>query len=291
MFNQNQVFTARTAQIGGSISVARVLPNREKRMIGAWCFLDHAGPATFEAGKGMRVGPHPHIGLQTFTWMIAGEVLHRDSLGSEQIISPKQVNLMTAGYGISHTEECPPNETLLHAAQLWIALPFEHRNTPPAFDHYSSLPTWQQDQVTLTLLAGDYQQQSAPTKIFSPLIGMDLTAAAESEISLTLNSEFEHGFFVLEGAVAINGEVLQIDQLMYFPVGSDPVTLSLKQGTRVLWIGGKPFTKDVLIWWNYVGHSKEEIIAADNDWKNKTERFGSIANFDGSRLDSPPLPW
>ncbi|MGI1072942.1 pirin family protein, partial [Pseudomonas aeruginosa] len=127
-----QRVTARAAEIGGGITVSRLMPSRQRRMIGAWCFLDHAGPAEFEPGGGLAVGPHPHIGLQTFTWMIQGEALHRDSLGNVQVIRPGQVNLMTAGHGIAHTEESLPDERHAHAAQLWIALPYPPPPQPPA---------------------------------------------------------------------------------------------------------------------------------------------------------------
>ncbi|MBF2979098.1 pirin family protein, partial [Pseudomonas aeruginosa] len=139
-----QRVTARAAEIGGGITVSRLMPSRQRRMIGAWCFLDHAGPAEFEPGGGLAVGPHPHIGLQTFTWMIQGEALHRDSLGNVQVIRPGQVNLMTAGHGIAHTEESLPDERHAHAAQLWIALPYEQRDIAPAFDHHPDLPRWQE---------------------------------------------------------------------------------------------------------------------------------------------------
>nr|WP_238996378.1 pirin family protein [Pluralibacter gergoviae] len=150
-----QRISARVTDVGG-IGVSRALPVRERRLIGAWCFLDHAGPAVFERGQeGMHVAPHPHVGLQTFTWMLDGEVLHRDSLGYRQIIRPGQVNLMTAGRGIAHSEDTAPGHTRLHAAQLWIALPDAARNMPPRFDHYPELPQWQKDAIDFTLLVGD----------------------------------------------------------------------------------------------------------------------------------------
>ncbi len=140
-----QEFPIRRAEIGQGTVIKRALPSRHKRMIGAWCFLDHAGPVHFPQGDGLDVGPHPHIGLQTFTWMIEGTIMHTDSLGSKQLIRPYQVNLMTAGYGISHTEVAPEHETKMHAAQLWIALPDEKRNMAPQFDHYPNLPHTEQD--------------------------------------------------------------------------------------------------------------------------------------------------
>ncbi|MBS0554280.1 MAG: pirin family protein, partial [Proteobacteria bacterium] len=175
-----QRIVARTAEIGGGVSVSRLLPTLQRRMVGAWCFLDHAGPAGFEPGAGMRVGPHPHIGLQTFTWMIEGEVLHRDSLGHVQVIRPGQVNLMTAGRGISHTEESLPGERRLHAAQLWIALPAAECDCAPAFDHYPDLPVWDEQGCRFTLLAGRWGGREAPARLYSPLVGIDLHAPAES---------------------------------------------------------------------------------------------------------------
>src|SRR6185312_12311610 len=166
-----QRISSRHAEVGG-IPINRLMPSRQRRMIGAWCFLDHAGPAVFAPGTGMRVGPHPHIGLQTFTWMIKGEVLHRDSLGNEQIIRPGQVNLMTAGHGIAHTEESLSTENSLHAAQLWIALPPEASNCAPAFDHHPDLPVWSDSGCDFTLLAGNYKGYSAPARLYSPLVGM-----------------------------------------------------------------------------------------------------------------------
>ena len=144
----------RAADLGDGLVVRRVLPTRQRRMVGAWCFLDHAGPIDFAPGGGMHVAAHPHTCLQTFTWLIEGEVLHRDSLGNEQVIRPGQVNLMTAGHGIVHTEDSAPGARRLHAAQLWIALPPELADCPPAFEHYPDLPRWQDAGCTLTLLAG-----------------------------------------------------------------------------------------------------------------------------------------
>lgn len=151
-----QEFPLRSAEIGQGTVIKRALPSRHKRMIGAWCFLDHAGPVTFPQGDGLDVGPHPHIGLQTFTWMIEGTMMHTDSLGSKQLIRPKQVNLMTAGHGISHTEVAPDTETKMHAAQLWIALPDAQIAVEPRFDHYPELPVVEKDGVEFTVLVGEF---------------------------------------------------------------------------------------------------------------------------------------
>ena len=199
---------ARSADLGDGLSVRRTLPSRQQRMVGAWCFLDHAGPVAFAPGRGMHVGAHPHIGLQTFTWLIEGEVLHRDSLGNAQIIRPGQVNLMTAGRGIVHTEESLPGEQRLHLAQLWIALPSSHANCEPAFDHYPELPRWQTGGCTFTLLAGSFAGHTAPAKLHSPLVGIDINSAQGGALELTLNTDFEYGILPLEGSMRIDAEIV-----------------------------------------------------------------------------------
>lgn len=288
---QVQHVTPRTADVGG-IPVNRVLPSRHRRLIGAWCFLDHAGPAVFKGdARGLRVGPHPHIGLQTFTWMIEGEVLHRDSLGNEQVIRPGQVNLMTAGRGISHTEESVTGESHLHAAQLWIALPEAHRRTDPRFDHYPTLPQWQEGDVVLTLLTGEFAGQRAPTLAFTPLVGLDLAATSGGSLHLPLREDFEYGLLPLEGELVIEGERFATNELAYLGRGRSQVALELPAGGRAILVGGEPLGEEILIWWNFVGHSKAEIIEAQRDWEAGSERFGSIPQFDGKRLEPPPLPW
>ncbi|WP_416139935.1 pirin family protein [Halomonas sp. HK25] len=289
---QVQHVAARVAEVGG-IPIHRVLPTRHRRLVGAWCFLDHAGPVVFKGdSRGLQVGPHPHIGLQTFTWMIAGEVLHRDSLGSEQVIRPGQVNLMTAGRGISHTEQSLPDDPQLHAAQLWIALPHAHRHTAPRFDHYPELPVWREEGVTLTLLVGELKGREAPTLTFSPLVGLDLAAERDTALSLPLRPEFEYALLPLEGEPTLEGEALAVDELAYLGRGRDALELELPAGARVLLIGGEPLGEEVLIWWNFVGHSKAEIAEAQREWEAGGERFGRVAGFtDDERLMPPPLPW
>ncbi|MGB8713179.1 MAG: pirin family protein [Onishia taeanensis] len=289
--HQIQHVRPRTADVGG-IPVNRVLPSRQRRLVGAWCFLDHAGPSVFKGdSRGLRVGPHPHIGLQTFTWMIEGEILHRDSQGNQQVIRPGQVNLMTAGRGISHTEESVPGETQLHAAQLWIALPEADRRTDPRFDHYPELPSWEEQGVAFTLLTGEFDGRRAPTLAFSPLVGLDLVSREASTLKLSLREDFEYGVLPLEGELDIEGETFPTNELAYLGRGREAVTLSLPAGGRVILVGGEPLDEEILIWWNFVGHSKAEIAEAQQDWEAGSERFGSIPDYDGAPLTPPPLPW
>lgn len=286
-----QRVTSRIAEIGGGIPVNRVMPSRQRRMIGAWCFLDHAGPATFASGAGMRVGPHPHIGLQTFTWMIEGEALHRDSLGNVQIIRPGEVNLMTAGRGIAHTEESLGDEHTLHAAQLWIALPEQDSDCDPAFDHHPTLPQWTEHGCDFTLLAGAYDGHTAPARLYSPLLGIDLASAQGADISLRLAPGFEYGVFILEGSAILGGETFTANELAYLGRDLNAATLHLTAGSRAIFLGGEPFATDVLMWWNFVGHSRAVIAQAQRDWEAGDVRFGVVEGYDGAPLIAPALPW
>ncbi|WP_038345836.1 pirin family protein [Acinetobacter sp. A47] len=285
-----QEFTIRSAEIGQGTVIKRALPSRHKRMVGAWCFLDHAGPVSFPAGDGLDVGPHPHIGLQTFTWMIAGTMMHTDSLGSKQLIRPKQVNLMTAGRGISHTEVAPESETQMHAAQLWIALPDDQLNIDPKFEHYPELPVVSKDQVEFTVLVGDFLQTTSPVQVHTPLVGVDLTAQADTRTRIPLNPEFEYAFMALEGTARVNGHVLTADNMVVLETGLTEIEVELTQGHRLLLIGGEPFESPILLWWNFVGRSMQDLQQAREDWVNHAARFGEIPDYQGKRLEAPVLP-
>lgn len=286
-----QRVATRTSSVGG-IPVSRSLPSRQRRLIGAWCFLDHAGPAQFGPDSdGLQVGPHPHTCLQTFTWMIAGRLLHRDSLGHEQLIRPGQVNLMTAGQGISHTEASLPGETELHATQLWIALPHEQRNMEPRFDHYPELPRLAIGSLDITLLVGEFENHEAPTLRYSPLLGLDLCWSRENEQTLTLREDFEYGILPLQGAIHVDGERFEEDELAYLGINRRAVRLRTEGEGRALLIGGEPLKEKITIWWNFVGYSRAEIEQAQTDWEAHSERFGDIPKPNAPRMDAPKLPW
>ena len=286
-----QDFPIRAAEIGRGTVIKRALPSRQKRLIGAWCFLDHAGPVVFPQGDGLDVGPHPHIGLQTFTWMIEGTMLHSDSLGTtNQLIRPKQVNLMTAGRGISHTEVAPDNETHMHAAQLWIALPDDKRDMAPRFDHYPELPVVQKDGIDFTVLVGEFLDTISPVEVHTPLLGVDLTAKADVKTRLKLNPTFEYGFMALEGTAVIHGHELDDNNLVVLEPGLTEIEIQVQQGSRILLLGGEPFESPILLWWNFVGRTQEELKIAREQWVNADERFGFIADYDGPRLEAPVFP-
>lgn len=282
---------ARSVDLGDGMLVRRALPDRQQRMVGAWCFLDHAGPVDFAPGHGMHVGAHPHTGLQTFTWLIKGEVLHRDSLGNEQVIRPGQVNLMTAGRGIAHTEDSVVDGQRLHAAQLWIALPPEAEDCAPHFAHYPELPRWQQGGAHLTLLAGSCGEHTAPTRLYSPLFGLDIRCDAATAVDLAQDPDFEYGLLPLAGEVAIGEEAFRTDEFAYLGRGQDRLHVNLAAGAKVLLIGGRPFDQPVLIWWNFVGFTKSAIAEAQRQWEAGDLRFGQVGDGSATRLAPPPLPW
>ena len=281
---------ARIKDVGG-IPVARVLPTKQRRLIGAWCFLDHAGPTVFKGDSaGMRVAPHPHTALQTFTWMLEGEILHRDSLGYEQVIRPGQVNLMTAGKGISHSEDTYGDNRHLHAVQLWIALPAAMKDMPPRFDHYPTLPKWSVGDITYQLLVGEYDTYKAPTLSFSSLVGLDITTHSNHALSLTLRPDFEYGIFIIEGDAIIGSQHSHRNELIYLGKGLTQVSLQLAANSHILLLGGEPLNESILMWWNFIGRTKEEITSAITEWNLGDSRFGKVINDAREPTLSPLMP-
>jgi hypothetical protein len=286
---QDERLEAHRAVIGDGFEIRRAVPNRHRRMVGAWCFLDHAGPVDYEPGHGLNIGPHPHIGLQTFTWMIEGEVLHRDSLGCEQLIHPGQVNLMTAGRGISHSEESPTSRAgRFHSTQLWIALPDAERHREPDFRHYPVLPVIDRGGFRITVLAGECNGERSPAKVYTPIIGLDLSTRGLAQITLPLEDSFEHAVLTLEGAPALNGEVLKPGTLLYLGTGRTSLKLTSSAASRMLLIGGAPFSEEILLWWNLVARTPAEMEAATRDWI-EGRRFGEVHGAKGKPLIAPAL--
>ena len=286
-----QRIATRDAVLGESMTIRRALPSRHRRMVGAWCFLDHFGPVDVTSGDGLRVGPHPHIGLQTVTWPLAGEILHRDSLGYVQPIRPGQLNLMTAGRGISHSEESPRSRpSSLHGAQLWIALPAAAKNVDPAFDHYVELPVIHHDGMIVTVLLGEAFGERSPGRIFSPLVGMDLAAPGAAVTHVPLEGRFEYGALVLDGTVIVDGESLAAGTFLYLGCGRTSLDLEAQSAARMLLIGGAPFGEEVRLWWNFVARTQAEIEEARADWESG-KRFGTVSGYPGERLTAPALPW
>jgi redox-sensitive bicupin YhaK (pirin superfamily) len=278
---------ARQARVGG-MAVRRLLPLRLRRSVGAWCFVDHYGPMSVDGVAGMRVPPHPHIGLQTVTWLISGNVLHRDSLGSEQMIRPGQLNLMTAGRGIAHAEESPAeHDRSLHGVQLWVALPDASRRTEPTFAHHAELPSVGIGGFAATVFVGSLGGARSPALTFSEIVGAEIAAARDSSARIPLAGAHEHVIFVAAGSARVDGTVLRPGQLLYLAAGRDQVGVSAPAGSRLLLLGGVPLGERLLMWWNFVARTPEEITAAAADWREG--RFAAVADYDGDPMPAPPL--
>lgn len=285
-----QKVTTRDAQIGGGLSIKRALPHHDRRMIGAWCFFDHFGPLDAKLGS-INVAPHPHTGLQTFTYLLDGKILHRDSIGSFQHIEPGQVNIMTAGYGVSHSENSVPSDAkYIHGVQLWIALPDEVRNSSASFFHHDNLPLLQQNNFQIKVLAGEFNNNNANVTVHTPLVCLHIHALKDAETRLNLNPEFEYGILLLSGDVKADDETLHQSTLLYSPPGHHHVTLTARRDSHIFIVGGKPFEEEVLLWWNFVARNKDEIAKATTDWQSG-QRFGEVKNYPGERLEAPALPW
>jgi redox-sensitive bicupin YhaK (pirin superfamily) len=255
------------------MEVRRALPRHDRRTVGAWCFLDHFGPADDTV---MQIGPHPHIGLQTVTWLVQGELLHRDSLGSEQPIRPGQLNLMTSGHGIAHAEEMPGGPQAVHGAQLWVALPEATRHGPSAFEHHADLPVVGAGPLEVTVLMGRLDGVRSPARTDTELVGLAL--AGTGAATLPLDPAFEHALVVLDGTVAVDDEVVAPGELAYLGLGRDDLRLDTAPGTHALVVGGVPFPDRLAMWWNFVGRSKDEIAIAGKDWAAGTDRFGPVTS-------------
>ena len=273
----------------GHLTVTRVLPIRDRRMIGPWCFLDRFGPLSFSAEKPMDVAPHPHTGLQTVTWLIEGEVLHDDSLGCEATARPGGVNVMTSGRGIAHAEQTPPrNSGRLNGAQLWVALPDAHRHVDPSFDGIERVPVIESPGGLTQVFAGSQGGVAAPARHFSDLLGADVAIHPRADVSMDLRSHFEHAALVLDGDCAIDGEPLQPRMLYYLGANRTSVSFSSGAGGRALLIGGPPFAERILMWWNFVARTPEEIAQYREDWQLH-RRFGDVPSYEGDRLAAPEL--
>ena len=274
----------------GSLPVRRVLPRRARRTVGAWCFADHMGPAAVTEQRGVDIGPHPHMGLHTVTWLVAGEILHRDSLGSEQVIKPGQLNLMTAGHGVAHSEESTGEyRGALHGIQLWVAQPEDTRHGAPAFEHHAELPRADLGAAEATVLVGSFADVTSPARADTPILGVDAALRA-GVTTWPLRTDFEHALVVLDGSVAVDDAVVAPGQLGYLGEGREELELTTTDNARVLLLGGEPFPEPVLIWWNYVARTQQEVEQAGRDWNAESERFGQVAS-PLARIPSPVPPW
>jgi redox-sensitive bicupin YhaK (pirin superfamily) len=264
-------------------------------MVGAWCFVDHFGPDDVSAGPGMQVPPHPHTGLQTVSWLAEGEILHRDSVGSLQSITPGQLNVMTSGHGISHSEESPsPHPPVMHGLQLWVALPDAARHGPARFDHYPTMPVFTDGGASVTVVVGSLAGETSPAVAFSPLLGAEIVLEPGTSVRLPLDPAFEYGAVSMAGAADVLGDDLKPGSLLYLDRGRSDLRLGSEGGARLFLLGGEPFDEPLVMWWNFVGRTHEEIAEARADWERSRRepggRFGTVTGYAGDPLPAPELP-
>ncbi|TDB72607.1 pirin family protein, partial [Actinomadura sp. KC216] len=282
----HELLPPRRVPLGESTVVRRLLPSLGRRMVGAWCFVDHYGPDDITGEPGMQVPPHPHIGLQTVSWLHGGEVLHRDSLGSLQTVRPRELGLMTAGRAIAHSEESPRDHpAILHGAQLWVALPDAHRHTDPAFEHHADLPVVQAPGFGATVILGELDGAASPGMTFTPIVGADITVADGAEARVPVEPDFEHAALTMSGMTEIDGSRVEPGSMLYLGCGRRELTLRADDGESTLvLLGGEPFEEKLVMWWNFVGRTGDEIAQAREDWM-AGDRFGEVRGYDG-----PPIP-
>ncbi|GAA4742456.1 pirin family protein [Modestobacter marinus] len=276
--------------LGEGTHVRRLLPTLGRRLVGAWAFVDHYGPDDVFGSEGMQVLPHPHTGLQTVSWLLDGEVRHRDSLGSDVLIRPRELALMTAGHAIAHAEQSPAvHPRHLHGAQLWVALPDAVRDVAPDFEHHTALPGFDSDGVRATVLMGEMAGATSPGTAHSPLVGVDLALSAGADVELPLEPDFEYAVLTASGSADVEGVPLTPGAMLYLGSGRRTVRLRADDAAQLLLLGGEPFEERIVMWWNFVGRSGEEIAEYAAQWA-EGDRFADVPGFDGYRLGAPALP-
>ncbi len=288
-----EVLTPREVPLGGprAMTVRRTLPQRERSLIGAWCFADHYGPDDVAQTGGMSVAPHPHTGLATVSWLFTGEVEHRDSLGTHALVRPGELNLMTAGQGVSHSEISTSRTTVLHGAQLWVALPEDARDGPAAFAHHVPAPVGGEGWSASVFL-GSLLGVTSPVETATPLLGAEVTLEPGVRLDLDVDPDFEHGVLVDTGAVEVAGRSVAAHELAYVAPGARTLALHAlgDDPVRVLVLGGPPFGEPIVMWWNFVGRTHDEIVAARDAWQAQLGDGRQVAGRFGVVSELPPIP-
>lgn len=296
---QALVLESREVPLGGvrAMQVRRALPQRDLPLVGAWCFLDRFGPQVTR----MRVEPHPHIGLQTVTWPFVGEVRHRDTIGSDVVVRRGALNLMTSGAGIAHSEYSIGEAAVpLDALQLWVALPESRRHGAPAFEQHEDLPV-----VSLTaddgqhgeavVVLGEFAGAASPATAYTPIVGAEVWVPAGSRLRLPLNPLWEHALIGVEGEVEVVTAadvvaMVDADHLLYLGTRRETIEVTSAAGATLFLLGGEPFEDDIVMWWNFVGRSHEEIVEARDAWEAAADRFGHVVDHGDERIPAPPMP-
>ncbi|HYO52550.1 pirin family protein [Archangium sp.] len=282
------LIVARTRDLGDGFEVRRALPSARRRMVGPFIFFDQMGPAVFRSGQGLDVRPHPHIGLATVSYLFEGELLHRDSLGMVQPIRAGDVNWMTAGRGIAHSERTAPEARAaggrLFGIQAWVALPKQYEETEPAFAHHAvdALPFLEGDGVRMRLIAGSLHGRRSPVRTFSEMFYADVALEADARLVLPAEHE-ERALYLADGAVEIDGTAFGSGELLVFRPGCE-ITLRASALARMLFLGGEPMDGPRYIFWNFVSSSRDRLEEAKADWK--ADRFARIPQ----ETELVPLP-
>ena len=297
MAEGEQLLDGREVPLGGvrGMSVTRWLPHRELPTVGAWCFLDRIGPQRVD----MRVQPHPHTALQTVTWPLVGEILHRDSVGSDVVVRPGELNLMTAGRGVSHSEDSLGEQPLMHAVQLWVVLPPEQDDDEPRFEQQRELPVLEVPGsrgagARATVLVGSLGEGSgaatSPARVAPGLVGADVVLDPGADVEVPVDPAHEHALLTLD----TDGPGAGPPALRYLPPGASSLRLRHADGARQLLLGGTPSTDDLVMFWNFIGRTHDDVERARADWEApdaRAERFGAVPGWTAEqRIPSPPLP-
>lgn len=297
-----EVIAPREVPLGGlrAMTVRRTLPTRQRSLIGAWCFVDHYGP-TDTATNGMNVSAHPHTGLQTVSWLFSGEIEHRDSAGHRAMVRPGEVNLMTAGRGISHSEVSTGAAPVTHGAQLWVALPDGARQTDPGFEHYVPDPVDGQGWAARVFL-GSLLGSTSPVVTHTPLLGAEVVLAPGHRLEPAVDGSFEHGVLVDTGEVAVDGMTGSRGDLLYAAPGRSVLPIAAgDDGARILVLGGPPFGEPIVMWWNFVGRDHDEIVGFREEWQAQITAADGAVHSDAQEISDgrfgivlddhqPPIP-
>lgn len=271
----------------GGLDVVRVLPTKGRRTVGAWCFVDLIAPDELIDPPRLEVGPHPHIGLSTVTWLLSGEALHSDSLGTEQPIRPGQLNLMGAGSGIAHAELGVRGGRGL---QMWVAQPETTRHGAAWFEHHPELPRWQFPTGEAAVLIGSLGDVTSPATADTPLVGAEMTLGGGS-VEVPADTRFEYALVPLDSPVRIEGHVVEPGWIGLVEPGATSLRIDAGQGARAMLLGGEPLGETIQMWWNFVARTKDEITAAWRAWQDRDEeRFAPVPS-QLERIDAPRPPW
>jgi redox-sensitive bicupin YhaK (pirin superfamily) len=284
-----EVIESREAQVA-EMRVRRALPTKGRRTVGAWCFVDHMGPMSLNPDRSVDVAPHPHLGLQTVTWLFSGEFLHRDSLGSEQLIRAGQLNLMTSGHGVAHSEENPGLRSgELHGMQLWVAQPSTTREGGAGFEHFAEMPKLETATFTASVLVGSFGEVSSPARRDSEHVGVELDFRG-GLATVALEPTYEYALIVADGSVSVDDIDVRPGALAYLDAGRDECRFDSHGPSRAMLIGGVPFDERLFMWWNFVARTQDEISDAWRAWATGDERFGRVDS-PFARIEASPPPW